>query len=300
MTSPDEPPAQPRKRGPRLFVILLLLILLAVPVAIVAVRASAVLASGGSMSQALESGLAQTKETLAESAGVKTSAAEAQERLDELNQAVRAVNQRQESFAAATQREDFPEVAALEKELASLLDAVRLAKARQTAYQAFVDQHKDAIQGVTKDARDEQVRHVALLDGLERRLAGVRIRAARVDAKVEWNNAGVDASAGDQVRVWARGQWKAGPKWKACGPEGTDETSSFGDYRMFQGQAKLMALVARISNQAAEGRGFVLGAHGAFEAPAGGTVQLRCNDTGVSNNEGIVDVVLLVLPVAPK
>lgn len=257
---------------------------------------------------------AQVKEAVAAEVGVKTEKVQVQEqraqllknlneRTGECNAAINRLNRSQEEFVAFRDGRSSPGQAPLEGSLRTLLESVRAVKAASASFTTFVESQREALSTHGLDARNANSTFLAALaavEGLERQFTAARVREYTLDARREWSSAGIDAKPGDEVTIWASGQWKAGPDWKPCGPDGTDETSRFGDYRIFRGSgAKLMALLGRVSSQESEGTGFVVGSYATWTAPSAGTIQFRCNDSGVSNNEGSVSILILVLPPRP-
>lgn len=131
------------------------------------------------------------------------------------------------------------------------------------------------------------------IGGIERVVEGARIVESVCHANRDWESVGASARPGEAVYVWGVGEWKAGPRWQACGPDGTGAQSALGDFRLFHGNAPFMALITRTSGQEREGTAFV-GGQMKFVAPTGGDVQVRCNDNDVRNNEGSVRVLVIV------
>lgn len=268
-----------------------------------------ILGAGGSLAvvwvQARRSGMITTDDvgdltdTLAAEVGVKTerqaaadaAAAQLKRETDARNQAISERNRHIQGLNAAvaewTTLVDRPTTGPDEPEALrrKIVDLARAAKGALEAQKKVADAATLA----------EVAQQLGVIGTIEARFAAARVMQATCNANRDWGSTGVNIQAGDAIHIWASGQWKAGPDWKPCGPDGTDETSRLADYRMFKGANKLMALCARVTGQAEEGSGFVSGSHSSFAAPASGTLQLRCNDTGVNNNEGQMTVTIIAI-----
>lgn len=227
------------------------------------------------------------------------------QRRSDVEAAISAASRVQTEFMTLLQRATYPDKAELVRGSAKVVTAFGLVKSRLGSYQQFLTTNGPELEhafGVLPGAslatrRANTAERLAEAERLEKQFAGVAVRELRLAAASDWTSTGVSAAAGAEAWIWARGEWRAGPDWAACGPGGTDESSVFRDYRVVGGDSKLMAVLVRDSDSGAV---HVAGAHRAFTTTAGGTIQVRCNDKEPSNNQGAVDLVLVVLPPAGR
>lgn len=148
--------------------------------------------------------------------------------------------------------------------------------------------------GATDVALQESM---ANLKKMSARLARAQHATVRVAANQEWQSSGLNAVAGDHLLVTATGQWSiAGPiasaKYGLVGPDGYEKNPSWGS-SIYGG--RIGSLATAVATAGTRPPSAFTGV-GNFKAPTGGPVQFRCNDDGVNNNDGHMEVDLVVLP----
>ncbi len=128
----------------------------------------------------------------------------------------------------------------------------------------------------------------------------VAVEAMTIETVVEadqgWQSVGVDVELGDQVVIaYMFGDWRSNPDDPLHGPDGGTSYVCRGEdcVEPVSGFPK-GGLIGRIG----EDKPFAVGDHVEFVAETGGSLQLRMNDTDLSDNEGslLIEVTVISPP----
>ena len=209
--------------------------------------------------------------------GVTVSAAGVTTSVEACNQAVSRLNSQMTALSA-------PSVS-----WRAVEEAKRQATDAETTCAALAQSTRGAVDPAVQDSYQN-------IKKLAAQLAKAQHANIKVFANQEWQAAGISAVGGDLLFVTATGQWSisgplSAPKYGVTGPDGYEKNPSWGA-SIYGGRIGSLAMA--VTNDARPSRAFT--GTGKFMAPSGGPVRFRCNDDGVNNNDGYLDVELVVMP----
>lgn len=213
-------------------------------------------------------------------------------RIREANRTLGAVQALSSTWTAAIDSATFPDFERLTKLRDDLAAAVTLARAKEQDVMSFASENADAMQGQDDWYRASLANQQAL-QKLETTLKGARLVVTEVHARAGWTGAGLRVAAGEVVRMWSRGLWRASPACPWVGPDGAAGVMVPGESPGWE--VPLMTLLARTSREA----GFPVFAGGrraAITIATGGDLELGCADTDPANAQGGLEVLIVVLP----
>ncbi|MCO5166648.1 MAG: zinc ribbon domain-containing protein [Planctomycetes bacterium] len=216
-------------------------------------------------------------------------------RVREANRTLRDTEALASTWTASIDSATFPDLDRLTKLRDDLRASVAVARAKAQDVVTFVSENADALQGQDESAR-ACMTNLQMLERLESLLKGVRFVLAEVHARVGWTGAGARVEAGEVVRVWSRGLWRASPECPWVGPDGATGVNVPGEWPGWE--VPLMSLIARTSRDAGAGV-FVAGKRSVLTIATGGDLELACADADPTNNQGGVEVFMVVLPRSP-